>query len=140
MGNTEAKSPISMRISTGYPLEEKAGYSRAVVVPDAGGDWIFVSGTTGYDYTTMTIAPDVAEQARQCFRNIEDALGKAGASLEHVVRLRTLLTDSADFERIVPILADYMGNARPPNTAMIVGLIGPSMLIEIEALARKPAA
>jgi enamine deaminase RidA (YjgF/YER057c/UK114 family) len=122
-------------ISSGSPFEQRIGYSRAVV----DGDWVFVSGTTGFDYATMTIAGDVASQAEQCFKNIAAALAQAGASLADVVRVRYLLTRREDFEPIWPVLQAYFGEVRPACTAEVTGLVDERMLIEIEVTARKPA-
>ncbi|MCL4184379.1 MAG: RidA family protein [Burkholderiaceae bacterium] len=119
------------RISSGSSFEALAGYSRAVV----DGDTIHVSGTTGFDYASMTIADDPVEQTHQCFRNIERALAEAGASLDDVVRVRYLLTDAALFERLAPLFGRYFANARPAATAMVVGLVDPRMRIEIEVTA-----
>jgi enamine deaminase RidA (YjgF/YER057c/UK114 family) len=121
------------RISSGSTFEDLAGYSRAVV----DGDWAFVSGTTGYDYGAGTISDDVAEQTRQCFRNIEGALQQAGFSMVEVVRARYILTDAADFETVAPIFGEYLGEARPAATAIVCGLVDPAMKIEIEVTARK---
>ena len=120
------------RISSGSSFEALAGYSRAVV----DGDTVHVSGTTGFDYASMTIAGDPVEQTHQCFRNIERALAEAGASLDDVVRVRYLLTDAALFERLAPLFGRYFANARPAATAMVVGLVDPRMRIEIEVTAR----
>ena len=122
-------------ISSGSPFEADIGYSRAVV----DGDWIFVSGTTGYDYRDMTIDPDVAAQARQALRNIEAALAAAGATLADVVRVRYLLPVAADFERCWPALREVFGTSRPAATMMQVGLLDPAMKIEIEVTARRRA-
>jgi 2-iminobutanoate/2-iminopropanoate deaminase len=120
-------------ISSGSPFEAEAGYSRAVV----DGEWVFVAGTTGFDYAAMTIADDPAEQARQAIRNIERALGDAGASLADVVRVKYYLPDAADWPRIVPVLGAAFGAIRPAATALICGLIDPRMKIEIEVTARR---
>lgn len=109
-----------------------AGYSRAVV----DGDDIFVSGTTGFDYSSMTISADVVAQTHQVFANIKEALARAGASMDDVVRVRYLLTDANDFERLAPIFGEYFAKARPAATAMIVGLVDPRIKIEIEVTAR----
>ena len=119
-------------ISSGSSFEALAGYSRAVV----DGDTVHVSGTTGFDYATMTISDDPVEQMRQCFRNIAQALGEAGASLDDVVRVRYLLVDAALFERLAPMFGEYFRVARPAATAMIVGLVDPRMKIEIEVTAK----
>ena len=120
-------------ISSGSSFEKLAGYSRAVV----DGDWIFVAGTTGYDYASMTISSDLVEQTHQCFRNIKAALAQAGAGLEDVVRVRYLLTDRAYFEKVAPIFGQYFAGILPASTAEIVGLVDAAMKIEIEVTARK---
>jgi len=120
-------------ISSGSPFEAEAGYSRAVV----DGEWIFVAGTTGFDYARMTIAEDVAEQARQAFRNIEAALAEAGASLADVVRVRYYVPNAADWPVIVPVLGGVFGAIRPAATAIFCGLVDPRMKIEIEVTARR---
>ena len=123
-------------ISSGSRFEAEIGYSRAVV----DGDWIFVAGTTGFDYAAMTIADDVVEQAAQTLRNIETALAQAGAGLADVVRVRYLLPDAADFPRCWPVLREAFGETRPAATMMAVGLADPRMKIEIEVTARRRAA
>jgi enamine deaminase RidA (YjgF/YER057c/UK114 family) len=120
-------------ISSGSPLEAAVGYSRAVV----GGDWIFVAGTTGFDYAQMTIVEDPAEQARQAFRNIEAALAEAGGTLSDVVRVRYYVPDAADWPAIVPVLGEAFGTIRPAATALICGLVDPRMKIEVEVTARR---
>lgn len=119
-------------ISSGSPFEEQIGYSRAVV----DGDWVFVSGTTGYDYATMTISDDVTEQARQALRNIGAALAEAGASFADVVRVHYLLPDGDDFEATWPALREAFGEARPAATMIQAALMDPRMRIEIEVTAR----
>src|ERR1700751_504397 len=119
-------------ISSGSPFEAEAGYSRAVVV----GEWIFVAGTTGFDYAQMTIAEDTAEQARQAFLNIERALAEAGVKLADVVRVRYYLPDIADWPAIVPVLGEVVATTRPAATALVCGLVDPRMKIEIEVTAR----
>lgn len=118
-------------ISSGSTFERDIGYSRAVV----DGDWVFVSGTTGYDYATMTIPADVVEQARQTIRNLEAALAEAGASLADVVRVRYLLPVAADFAACWPVLRAAFGEIRPAATMMQVGLADPATKIEIEVTA-----
>jgi enamine deaminase RidA (YjgF/YER057c/UK114 family) len=120
-------------ISSGSPFEVEAGYSRAVV----DGDWIFVAGTTGFDYARMTIADEPAKQARQAFRNIQAALAEAGATLADVVRVRYYTPDAADWPAIVPVLGEVFGAIRPAATALICGLVDPRMKIEIEVTARR---
>ena len=122
-------------ISSGSSFETQIGYSRAVV----DGDWIFVSGTTGFDYATMTIADGVVAQAEQCLRNIEAALGQAGAGLRDVVRVTYMLPDAAEFPACWPVLRRHFGDIRPAATMISVGLADPRMRIEIEVTARKPA-
>jgi len=118
-------------ISSGSTFEKSIGYSRAVV----DGDWIFVSGTTGFDYATMTIQDDVIAQCEQTFRNIEAALKQADASLNDVVRVHYLMTNGADFERCWPAMGKALGEIRPAATMMVVGLADPRMKIEIEVTA-----
>jgi enamine deaminase RidA (YjgF/YER057c/UK114 family) len=120
------------RISSGSRFEDEVGYSRAVV----DGDWVFVSGTTGYDYATMSIAPGVLDQADQAFRNIETALKQAGSRLDDVVRATFILPDRADWPPCWPIVKKWLGRARPATTMMVAGLQGPEMRIEIEVTAR----
>ena len=120
-------------ISSGSVFEREIGYSRALV----DGDWVFVSGTTGFDYQTMTISDDVVRQAEQCLRNIETALGEAGCGLSDVVRVRYILPRAADFEPCWPVLRKYFGEARPAATMIEAGLIDPRVKIEIEVTARK---
>ena len=120
-------------ISGGSEFEAKAGYSRAVV----DGDWVHVSGTTGFDYATGTIADDVAAQARQTFENIAWALGEAGLGLADVVRARYYLTRQEDWPAFAEVLADVFADIRPAATCIICGLIDPRMKIEIEVTARR---
>jgi len=101
------------------------------------GDWIFVAGTTGFDYDTMTISDDVAEQAAQALKNIQWALEQAGASLDDVVRVHYILPDASDFEPCWPVLGDAFATARPAATMFAAGLADPAMKIEIEVTARK---
>jgi len=125
---------ISMQkrlISSGSIFEEQIGYSRAVVV----GEWVFVSGTTGFDYATMTISDDVVQQTEQCLKNIEAALREAGASLDDVVRVTYVLPDGQDFEPCWPVLRKYFGEARPAAMMISAGLADPRMKIEIEVTA-----
>lgn len=119
-------------ISSGSKFEEQIGYSRAVV----DGEWIFVSGTTGFDYATMSISSDVAEQADQCLKNIESALRQADSSLKDVVRVTYVLPDGTDFERCWPVLRQYFGDVRPAAMMICAGLADPRMKIEIEVTAR----
>jgi enamine deaminase RidA (YjgF/YER057c/UK114 family) len=121
------------RISSGSKFEAEIGYSRAIV----DGDWIWVSGTTGFNYETMTISEDVAEQAEQTFRNIKAAMEKAGFSLQDVVRVTYIFPHAADFEPCWPVFARYFGETRPAATAIVAGLVDPRMKIEIEVTGKK---
>jgi enamine deaminase RidA (YjgF/YER057c/UK114 family) len=121
-------------ISSGSRFEEDMAYSRAVV----SGEWVFVSGTTGFDYTRMTIADDVVAQAEQCFRNVDAALAAAGASLRDVVRITYVLPRREDFEPCWPVLRRYLGEVRPAAMMICAGLADPRMKIEIEVTARRP--
>ena len=120
-------------ISSGSRFEHEIGYSRAVV----DGDWVFVSGTTGFDYANMTISEDVVEQAEQCMLNIVDALKEAGSGVEDVVRVHYILPRVEDFQPCWPVLRKYFGEVRPAATMMAAGLTDPRMKIEIEVTARK---
>ncbi len=122
-------------ISSGSTFEEMIGYSRAVVE----GDWVFVSGTTGFDYTTMVISDDLLEQTEQCFKNVESALRQAGSGLQDVVRVTYVLPNAADFELCWPVLRKYLGKVRPAAMMISAGLSDPRMRIEIQVTARKPA-
>jgi len=122
-------------IHSGSTFEEQIGYARAVV----DGDWVHVSGTTGFDYTTMTISDDVVEQAEQCLLNIEAALVEAECSFADVVRVRYLLPDRSDFEPCWPVLRRYFGQVLPAATMLVCGLGDPRMKIEIEVYARRAA-
>jgi enamine deaminase RidA (YjgF/YER057c/UK114 family) len=120
-------------ISSGSTFEAQIGYSRAVVA----GPWVFVSGTTGFDYSTMTIADDVVAQAEQCLKNIEAALAQAGATLADVVRVTYVLPDAGEFEACWPVLRRYFGEVRPAAMMVSAGLADPRMKIEIEVTALK---
>ena len=120
-------------ISSGSSFEADIGYSRAVV----DGGWVFVSGTTGFDYATMTISEDVREQAEQAVRNIRQTLSEAGSSLTEIVRVRYILPDAADFAACWPVLRSNFGEVRPAATMIAAGLADPRMKIEIEVTARR---
>jgi enamine deaminase RidA (YjgF/YER057c/UK114 family) len=120
-------------ISSGSTFEAQIGYSRAVVVDK----WVFVSGTTGYDYSTMTISNDIAEQTEQCLKNIESALQQAGSSLKDVVRVKYILPNAGEFESCWPALRKFFGEIRPAATMIAAGLADPKMKIEIEVTAIK---
>jgi len=121
-------------ISQGSVFEEQIGYSRAVV----DGRWVFVAGTTGYDYSTMSISDDIVEQASQTLANIDGALRRAGSCAADVVRVRYLLPNADDFEPCWPVLREYFAQSRPAATMMVVGLASAAMKIEIEVTALKP--
>lgn len=122
-------------ISSGSTFEKEIGYSRAVV----DGDWVFVSGTTGFDYATMTISGDVVEQAEQCLKNIEAALREAGAAMRDIVRVVYVLPNAADFPACWPVLRKWFGDIRPAAMMISAGLADPRMKIEIEVTARRQA-
>ncbi|WP_346112980.1 RidA family protein [Nonomuraea maheshkhaliensis] len=122
-------------ILSGSTFEEEIGYARAVI----DGDWVHVSGTTGFDYATMTISDDVVEQAEQALRNVEAALAEAGCSFADVVRVRYLLPDRADFPPCWPALRRGFGDVRPAATMLVCGLADARMKFEIEVYARRPA-
>lgn len=123
-------------ISSGSTFEAEIGYSRAVV----DGDWVFVSGTTGFDYTTMTIADDIGAQTEQCLKNIEEALQRAGASLADVVRVVYVVPTADEFPQCWPVLRRYFGEIRPAAMMISAGLADARMRIEIEVTARKRTA
>jgi enamine deaminase RidA (YjgF/YER057c/UK114 family) len=120
-------------ISSGSTFEAEIAYSRAVV----DGDWIFVSGTTGFDYRTMTIADSIEEQTEQCLKNILEALGQADAGMRDIVRVRYIVPNANEFERTWPVLRRYFGEIRPAATMIAAGLADPRMKIEIEVTARR---
>ena len=130
-------SPVAMTnrqlISSGSSFEAQIGYSRAVVA----GDWVFVSGTTGFDYASMTISDSLVEQTDQCLKNIDAALRQAGSSLKDVVRVNYVLPDGGQFEQCWPVLRQYFGDVRPAAMMISAGLADPRMKIEIEVTALK---
>ena len=119
------------RISTGSPFEKTMGYSRAVVK----GGWCFVSGVTGYDYATMEMPGDIADQARNCFATIGRVLEEAGFAMVDIVRVQYTVTDAALVEALVPVLGEALGEVRPAATLVIAGLIRPEMKVEVEVTA-----
>jgi enamine deaminase RidA (YjgF/YER057c/UK114 family) len=123
-------------ISSGSTFEAQIGYSRAVV----DGEWIFVSGTTGYDYTKMIMPEGLFEQTEQALANIESALAQAGASLRDVVRVTYILPNGAEFPQCWPLLRKHFGEIRPASTMISAGLADPKMRIEIEVTALKRSA
>ena len=120
-------------ISSGSQFEQDIGYSRAVVE----GDWIFVSGTTGFDYATMSISDQLLDQTEQCFRNIQAALREAGSELSDVVRVTYIVPQAARFPECWPVLRKYFGAVRPAATMISAGLADPRMQIEIQVTARR---
>lgn len=120
-------------ISSGSTFEREIGYSRAVV----DGDWVFVSGTTGFDYAAMSIADGLLEQTEQCLKNIDAVLRQAGSSLNDVVRVTYVLPNGAEFPKCWPVLRRYFGEIRPAAMMISAGLADPRMRIEIEVTARK---
>jgi enamine deaminase RidA (YjgF/YER057c/UK114 family) len=120
-------------ISSGSKFEQDMGYSRAVL----DGEWVFVSGTTGFNYESMTISEDLLQQTDQCFKNIQAALRQAGADLADVVRVRYILPKAERFPECWPLMRKYLGEIRPAATMISAGLVDPRMLIEIEVTARK---
>lgn len=120
-------------ISTGSPFEKTMGYSRAVVQ----GDWCFVSGVTGYDYATMAMPENIADQARNCFETIGKVLDEAGFAMTDIARVQYTVTDAALVDDVIPVLGEYLGHIRPAATMVIAGLIKPEMKIEIEVTAFK---
>lgn len=118
-------------ISSHSTFEKEIAYSRAVVQ----GNWIFVSGTTGYDYQSMIISDDLEEQTKQCFENIKSVLAEASASLEHIVRISYVLPDGNSFEKCWPIIRSYLGDIRPAATMFVAGLANDKMKIEIQVTA-----
>jgi len=122
-------------ISSGSTFEAQIGYSRAVVA----GEWVFVSGTTGFDYSKMSISDDLLAQTEQCLKNIEAALKQADSSLKDVVRVTYILPDASAFEKCWPILRKYFGDVRPAATMISAGLADPRIKIEIEVTALRAA-
>lgn len=122
-------------ISSGSEFEAKIGYSRAVV----DGDYVFVSGTTGYDYSTNTISENPAEQADQCFRNIEKALVEAGSAISEIVRVTYVLPNRDDFEPCWPVLGKWLGEVRPAAMVFEARLLDDKMKIEVQVTARRVA-
>jgi enamine deaminase RidA (YjgF/YER057c/UK114 family) len=120
-------------VSTGSPFEKTAGYSRAVL----DGEFAFVSGTTGYDYSTMTMPPDVTSQSRNCFKTIEAALREGGFMMTDIVRATYYITDAKDADALFAVCGEVLGHIRPAATLLVVaGLYKPEMKVEIEVTAR----
>ena len=125
-------------ISSGSSFEAVAGYSRAVVVEHDGHAEVLISGVTGFNYVTMTISDDQADQTRQCFATIAKVLGEAGGDLSHVVRVRYLLTRPEQFGELAPVFGEFLGQIRPAATALVCGLVDERMQLEVEVDARIP--
>jgi enamine deaminase RidA (YjgF/YER057c/UK114 family) len=126
---------MRQRISTGSSFEAQIGYSRAMVCDG----WIFVAGTTGYDYATMTMPEAIEDQCANALATIEAALAEAGAGLDDVVRVRYIVTDADAWPRCWPIVSRAFATARPAATMIVAGLQAAEMKIEIEVTARHPA-
>ena len=121
-------------ISTGSPFEKAAGYSRAVI----DGDFAFVAGTTGYDYSTMVMPVDVVSQTRNCFKTIESVLKEGGFAISDVVRATYYITEAGDADAVFGVCGETLGDIRPASTILIVaGLLKPEMKIEIEVTAKR---
>src|SRR5664279_2208521 len=124
-------------ISTGSPFEKTAGYSRAVI----DGDFVFVSGTTGYDYATMTMPADVTSQSRNCFKTIEAALKEGGFAMAEIVRATYYITDAGDADAHFAVCGEVLGDIRPASTILVVtALLKPEMKVEIEVTAKRRTA
>lgn len=121
------------RIGSGSSFENDVAYSRAVV----DGDWIFVSGTTGFNYQDMTISEDIVSQTEQCLKNIQDALRQAGSRMEDIVRILYIVPNAQEFEKCWPVLRRYFEEIRPAATMISAGLQDPLMKIEIQVTAKK---
>jgi enamine deaminase RidA (YjgF/YER057c/UK114 family) len=122
-------------ISTGSPFEAQIGYSRAVVADG----WVFVAGTTGYDYASMTMPEDIADQTTNALATIAKALADAGSGLEHVVRVNYIVPNADEWPDCWPITSAAFAQARPAATMISARLQNPEMKIEIEVTARVSA-
>ena len=120
-------------ISSGSTFENLIGYSRAVV----DGDWVFVSGTTGFNYKDMTISDDIVMQTEQCLDNLKYALKQAGSKMEDIVRVMYILPDGSEFEKCWPVLRKCFGEIRPAATMISAGLSDSRMKIEIQVTAKR---
>jgi len=129
----QGRHAVRRLISSGSAFEAQGSYSRALV----DGDWIFVAGTTGFDYATGAIDPDPATQLRKAFENVDAALREAGSSLADAVRITYYWTDAAYWEPCTPVMRAFLGEARPPSTDIVCGLVDPRMKVEIEVTARR---
>ena len=131
LGYIEFKNTMRKFINSGSTFEQQFAYSRAVVLDQ----WVFVSGTTGYDYSNMTIRDSVVEQTEQCFKNIQNALIEAGSDLSEVVRINYILPNKQDFQACAAVIQKYMADAKPAATMFEAGLIDDAIKIEIEVTA-----
>jgi enamine deaminase RidA (YjgF/YER057c/UK114 family) len=130
---TEVHDMTRRLISTGSPFEKTAGYSRAVIE----GDFAFVAGTTGYDYTTMIMPADITSQARNCCKTIEAALAEGGFAMTDIVRATYYITDAKEADTLLVVCGEVLGNIRPAATLLVVaGLYKPEMKVEIEVTAK----
>jgi len=125
------------RIYSGSGGETSVGYCRAIVLPDPHGDWVVVSGTTGFDYAAGVISPDPAEQCAQTLRNIEKAMAEAGATWEDVYNYRVYVLDAATWQACIPVIARVIGPRKPATTAVIAPAMDGKIKVEIEVEARK---
>ena len=125
------------RIYSGSGGEKSVGYCRAIVLPDPHGDWVMVSGTTGFDYAAGTISPDPAEQCEQTLRNIEKAMAEAGATWADVFNYRVYVLDAATWQACIPAIARVLGPHKPATTAVIAPAMDGKIKVEIEVEARK---
>lgn len=125
-------------ISSGSPMEKQAGYSRAVVEETSEGKWVFVAGTTGYDYSTMIMPDDVAQQTRNCLETISGVLVAADLELKDVVRANYIITNGEDYSTVFDVLGTYLADIRPAATMIIAGLVKSEMKVEIEMTAFRP--
>ncbi|KAI6800453.1 hypothetical protein KC363_g6081 [Hortaea werneckii] len=123
-------------LSSNSEFETLIGYSRAIVVDD----WVMVSGTTGYDYATGAISPNIEDQAQQTLRNISTALAEAGSCMDEVVRVNYILPNGANFEKTWPVLRQWFGESRPAATMIQANLMKEEMKIEIEVTAKRGSA
>jgi len=120
-------------ISTGSPFETAYGYSRAVV----DGDYVFIAGTTGYDYAKMEMPDDVGAQARNCFATIAKVLREAGSAMEAIVRATYYVTETSYQAPVLQVCGEHLAAIRPASTIVVVaGLLKPEMKVEIEITAR----
>ncbi|MGJ8624104.1 MAG: RidA family protein [Yoonia sp.] len=119
-------------ISTGSPFEAQIGYSRAVVADG----WVFVAGTTGYDYATMTMPDDIVAQTENALATISRALIEAGSRLDHVVRVNYIVPDATEWPACWPVTSKAFAVAKPAATMISAGLQNAEMKIEIEVTAR----